>query len=146
VKTLRAQGDTALYDAVRRGVALSDEASGDEGATRAVVVLSDGYATTGGPLDRLIEMIDTRTEARVSWTGIQDAPPSTESDENLSKRRVRGDQLLVETGHPVQIFFVGFGEADIDVGRVLAQSTSGEYVGSTDQDLAAVIADLGPYF
>jgi Ca-activated chloride channel family protein len=146
VKTLRARGDTALYDAVRRGVVLSDEAPGDEGATRAVVVLSDGYATTGGPLDGLIEMIDTRTEARVSWTGIQDAPPSTESDANLPKRRVRGDQLLVETAHPVQVFFVGFGEADIDVGRVLAQSTSGEYVGSTDQDLAAVIADLGPYF
>jgi hypothetical protein len=144
VDELHAQGNTALYDAVRHGIELTDGAQGDEGATRAVVVLSDGEATAGSRLDELIRMIDTHSEATASWSGKADRPQA--GDQFVAKRHLRGDQLLVPTAHPVQVFFVGFGEADIAVGRVLAQATSGEYVGSTDQDLAAVIADLGPYF
>jgi Ca-activated chloride channel family protein len=147
VDALHADGQTDLYDAVRRGIAMSDDTQGPDGATRAVVVLSDGYATAGGQLDQLVRMIDRKSEAGISWTGIGEALPSAESDGVVvAKGRVRGDKLLVSTAHPVQVFFVGFGEADIDVGRVLAQATGGEYVGSTEQDLAAVITDLGPYF
>ena len=46
----------------------------------------------------------------------------------------------------LQVFFLGFGEADINVGRILAEATGAEYQGSTDEDLAAVIEALSGYF
>ena len=41
---------------------------------------------------------------------------------------------------------IGFGDADINVGRVLAQATGGEFQGSTDKDLSNVLEALGPTF
>jgi Ca-activated chloride channel family protein len=146
VDSLEADGSTALYDAVRRGVQVVDEEPGDDKVTRAVVVLSDGQMTDGMPLDELVEMIDRRTEQPIHWSGRMGENPTGENDGAFPKRRVRGEELLGEHEHPVQVFFVGFGDADIDVGRVLAQATHGEYIGSTNEDLAAVIAELGPYF
>ena len=46
----------------------------------------------------------------------------------------------------MQIFFLGFGDADIQIGRILAEATGAEYQGSTDEDLAAVIEALSGYF
>ena len=46
----------------------------------------------------------------------------------------------------VQVFFLGFGEADVHIGRILAEATGAEYQGSTDDDLAAVIEELSGYF
>ena len=48
--------------------------------------------------------------------------------------------------NPVQVFFLGFGDADIHIGRILAQATHAEYLGSTEEDLAAVIEELSGYF
>lgn len=144
VRRLSAIGETALYDAVQRGIEMVDAGDGD--VTRAVVVLSDGQATAGQlKLDDLIE-IQCRDERRCNWSGMQDERPTNAAGEGVSKRSLRGVGLKVGTQHPVQIFFVGFGDADIDVGRLMAQATSGEYIGSTDEDLAKVIEALGPSF
>ena len=47
VESLNASGGTALYDAIRGGIELSDRAAGAADAIRAVVVLTDGKATAG---------------------------------------------------------------------------------------------------
>ena len=47
VKGLRAPGETALYDAVRRGIEMVDHADANKDATRAVVILSDGQSDVG---------------------------------------------------------------------------------------------------
>ena len=43
------------------------------------------------------------------------------------------------------MFFIGFGSADIDVGRILAGATDAEYI-RTEEDLAAVIEEPSGYF
>ena len=123
-----------------------DAAPGDEDSTRAVVVLSDGQATTGTlKLDDLID-VRCRDERQCKWTGSLNSTPTNAAGEGVPKRSVTGSGLKIPTQHPVQIFFVGFGDADINVGRLMAQATSGEYIGSTAEDLASVIEALGPYF
>ena len=59
---------------------------------------------------------------------------------------VSGEALQLPHDHPVQVFFLGFGEADVHIGRILAQATGAEYQGSTDEDLATVIEALSGYF
>ncbi len=55
--------------------------------------------------------------------------------------------LAIETEHPVQIFFIGIGEdADLDVGRILAEATGAEFQGVSDEDLASVLAEYSKYF
>src|SRR5207249_664882 len=103
--------------------------------------------------DQLVAMKD-RHEADVQWCGKEAGTPGSSPavnsvDKRVPKTSLRGDgrgALLLESAPSVQIFFVGFGDADIDVGRLMAQATGGEYVGSTEADLAALIASLGQYF
>jgi Ca-activated chloride channel family protein len=147
VAKLTPGGGTALFDAVVKAVALTDAADGSEnGATRAVVVLSDGQdnAISGARLDDIVTM--SRNEVHVTWSGRQDERPGADDGKPVAKRSVVGDGFRMSTRQPVQIFFIGFGDADIDVGRVMAQATSAEFQGSTDEDLAAVIEEFGAYF
>ena len=49
--------------------------------------------------------------------------------------------------HPVHIFFVGVGsDADIQVGRILADATNSAYQETTEKSLAAVLEAFGKYF
>ena len=64
----------------------------------------------------------------------------------IPREDVVGAALGLETNNDVQVFFLGFGDADINIGRILAEATGAEYQGSTDSDLAAVIEELSGYF
>jgi hypothetical protein len=147
---MEADGGTALYDAVSRGIQLTDDAAGDAGATRAVVVLSDGEATEGGCLSDLVKMRSTREdEAQISeYCGqFGNGDPVDDNGHAVPLEEVSGESpLKLSTDHDVQIFFVGFGESDVNIGRILAQATGAEYQGSTEKDLAAVIEALSGYF
>jgi hypothetical protein len=44
------------------------------------------------------------------------------------------------------VFFIGVGEANLQVGRILAEATGAEYKGTTDEDLEKVIGEFGDYF
>jgi Ca-activated chloride channel family protein len=124
IKNLRANGNTALYDAVKQAVILSDKADPAAKATRAIVVLSDGESNSG----------------TASQNDIVSLRPGTTSGAEAEY------QLAVPHDHAVQIFFIGFGDADINIGRIMAQATGAEYQSSTNEDLAAVIDEFGAYF
>jgi hypothetical protein len=64
----------------------------------------------------------------------------------ISLNDVIGSSLKVPTKHPVQVFFIGIGDADINVGRILAQATGAEYQGATEKDLAEVLEAFSKYF
>ena len=65
----------------------------------------------------------------------------------VEKGDVTGSSLAIETEHPVQIFYIGIGDdADLDVGRMLAQATGAEFQGVAEEDLAAVLAEFSKYF
>ena len=76
----------------------------------------------------------TRKRARQPWR---------QNGEDVAVEDVRGTGPKV--ADDVQIFFLGFSEADINIGRILADATQGEYR-QTDEDLATVIQALSGYF
>ena len=47
----------------------------------------------------------------------------------------------------MQIFFIGIGDdADMQVGRLLAEATGAEFQGAREDQIAAVLAEFGKYF
>ena len=150
VQEMRARGETALYDAIKAGVELTDAAEGDGDAIRAVIVLTDGRANRCSThLDDIIRMeANERQIQKIS--GCEDDPSVVDEDGmSVSKQDVVGTDLAIETndGHDIQIFFIGIGEdADMDVGRVLAQATGAEFQGVAEDDLANLLAKFSGYF
>ena len=59
---MQASGETALYDAVKTAVEMTDAAQGDERAIRAVVVLTDGQANRGTTVLHDIIRMESRKE------------------------------------------------------------------------------------
>jgi hypothetical protein len=44
------------------------------------------------------------------------------------------------------VFFIGVGDADLEIGRIIAEATGAEFRGVTEEDLANVLAVFGKYF
>ncbi len=64
----------------------------------------------------------------------------------VAKADVRGSGLG-NTRHPVHIFYVGVGsDADMEVGRLLAEATADAYMRAGEKDLAAILEQFGKYF
>lgn len=144
VDGMHASGDTALFSAIAQASELTANTDGDEDALRAVVVLSDGEATSGRCLDTVIEL-RTIDELPVQFCGTKGAD-ATSGGAKVDLDDVVGYGLATAPSHEVQIFFLGFGNADFDIGRLLAQATDAEYQGQTEADLAKVIEQLSGYF
>jgi hypothetical protein len=148
VEGLNASGGTALYDAVRTAVEVADNAEGPPDAIRAVVILTDGRATAG--MTGLSDLVNLSSRAEVdvpNCRGFEANSPCIEfGGRVISLNDVIGSSLKVPTKHPVQVFFIGIGDADINVGRILAQATGAEYQGATEKDLAEVLEAFSKYF
>ncbi|TAK21266.1 MAG: VWA domain-containing protein [Chloroflexota bacterium] len=148
VEDARAGGGTALYDAIRAGVEMTNAASGDPDTIRGVVVLTDGMANAGRTgLDGLIQMT-SRNELPIQiFRGFAgDSEAQEEGGRRVDRASLNGKGLALQTRHPVLIFFIGIGEADLEVGRLIAEATGATFHGATEKDLAAVIGQFGKYF
>ena len=148
VENMRAQANTALYDAIRAAIEMTDAAPGEPDAIRGVVVLTDGRANEGQTdLDDLIQMMSRDEIAIKSFTGFQDARALDVNGMYVSIDQVTGHSLAAEARHPVQIFFIGIGAgADMHVGRLLAEATGAEFQGAAEDDLAKVLEEFSKYF
>ncbi|MGZ6222632.1 MAG: extracellular solute-binding protein [Syntrophales bacterium] len=148
VREMRAQSDTALYDGIKRGIELTDQATGEANAIRAVVVLTDGQANTGTTkLDALITMISRNEVAIEQFGGFQNESGIEQGGRTVSRQEIIGQGLAIGTNHPVQIFFIGIGaDADMEVGRILSQATGAEFQGVTEKDLANLLEQFSKYF
>ena len=147
---MRARGETALYDAIKAGIELTDAAEGDEDAIRAVIVLTDGRANQCSThLDDIIHM-EANEKRILKYSGCESDPAVVNQDgRSVDKKDVVGTGLAIKTNehHDIQIFFIGIGEdADMDVGRVLAQATGAEFQGVAEDDLANLLAEFSGYF
>ncbi len=150
VHALRAGGETALYDAIKAGIEMTDTAEGPPNAIRAVVVLTDGRANRGRTrLDDLIKLM-SRDEVSVAFSGMDGESAYDTRGNQVGKESIVGIRLAVPSGHPdqpVQVFFIGIGDdADLDIGRLLAGATSAEFQGVTEEDLAHLLAEISGYF
>ena len=149
VHEVRAWGETALYDAIRAGIEMTDAAEGEEAAIRAVVVLTDGRANRGrNKLHDLIQMSSSDETAIRQFAGFEDDSSAVAEDGAvIGKANVIGDRLAIGTRHTVQVFYIGIGDdADMDVGRILAEATGAEFQGVTEDDLANVLEEFSKYF
>lgn len=149
VDKMRAQGDTALYDAIIEGIRMTDATIGEENSIRAVVVLTDGKCNKGSQeLDSIIKMMSTDEVNIIQFSGMENE--STGSDERgsrVNKNDIIGFDLKIVTTHDIQIFFIGIGgDADMEVGRILSEGTGAEYQGVTEGDLANVMEEFSKYF
>jgi hypothetical protein len=82
------------------------------------------------------------------FRGFQDDQAAVdEQGRHIDKKDIIGTTLDIEVHHPVQIFFIGIGEdADMEVGRMLAEATGAEFQGTTKKDLAGVLEAFSKYF
>ena len=149
VGKLRADGQTALYDAVKAGVEMTDAVEGEPDAIRAVVVLTDGQANKGSTgVDDIIRMSSSSESPIVDFPGfVTDLFGRDASGRLIAKSDMIGSSLALLTEHEVQIFFIGIGEdADLDIGRMLAGATSAEFQGTAEDDLANLLEEFSKYF
>lgn len=148
VERMQARGGGALYDAIRAGIDMVDTAAAEQEAIRGVVVLTDGQANRGQiALHDLVRMM-SRDEVPIrEFRGFEDdAFAIDELGRSVPKGDLVGTGLAPRTRHPVLIFFVSLGDADLEVGRILAEATGAASQGARVQDLASVIAEFGKYF
>ena len=63
---------------------------------------------------------------------------------SIDEKDVIGTGLSIQTCHPdIQIFFIGIGDdADLNVGRMLAQATGAEFQGVAQDDLANILEEF----
>lgn len=150
VEEIKVQGNTALYDAIKTGIEMTDiVVPGENNAIRAVVVLTDGHANKGSTeLDDLIQMVSRDEASILQFHGFQNDTMGWDyNGRQVLKQDIIGYKLMIPTQHPVQIFFIGIGgDADIEVGRMLAQATGAEFQGVTDEDLAQLLEEFSKYF
>ena len=148
VYELAAEGGTALYNAIKAGIEMTDAAPGEENAIRGVVVLTDGKANEGPTqLDGLIRMMSNREIAIKAFTGFEQRAATDVSGRTVNIKDIMGTKLAMETLHHIQIFFIGIGEdADLQVGRLLAEASGAEYQGAAEKDLAEVLEAYSKYF
>jgi hypothetical protein len=147
-KRMRADGSTELYTALQDAIRMTDEAPADPDATRGVVVLTDGKATGGVRLDRLIQLM-TRDETPIrECAGFESFPICVGGNgANVNRKDVLGTGIALQTKHPIHIFYVGIGgDADLEIGRILAEATHSAYRATTAENLAAVLEAFGKYF
>jgi Ca-activated chloride channel family protein len=148
VERLRAGGGTALYDAIAAAISLTDTAVGPPDAIRAVVVLTDGRANDGRmKLDGLIHMTSRNEVPIAGCRGFQDDEVCLDvTGRSVPMGEVIGSHVVYTTANPIQIFFIGIGDADLQIGRVLSEASGAEFLGVTEKDLAQVLEEFSKYF
>ena len=149
VLRVEAEGQTALYDAIKEAIEMTDAADGLADAIRAVVVLTDGQANKGQiRLDNLIQLTSSNEQPIREFRGYSnDSWAVDEAGVMVPKTDLTGGWLAIETRHPIQIFFIGIGDdADLAVGRLLAEATGAEFQGVAENDLANILAEFSKYF
>jgi Ca-activated chloride channel family protein len=143
-----ASGGTALYDAIAEAIRMTDQAAGDSDTIRGVVVLTDGQANGGRLwLHDLVNMSSRQEVPIAIFQGRENvAEGQNVQGQRVLKKDILGSSLKLQTRNPIHIFFVGVGEADLEVGRILAEATGSAYQGTTESSLAAVLERFGKYF
>jgi Ca-activated chloride channel family protein len=148
VERAKPMGGTHLYSALLEGIRMADSAPADPDAVRGVVVLTDGKANGGQPLHSVIRLMSTGEQPVPSCTGFESEGGCRDAGgASFRKQELIGGGLAVQTRHPIHIFYVGIGkDADLEVGRMLAEATGAAYQGTTEKSLSAVIETFGAYF
>ena len=134
----RADGGTALYDAVRVAIGMVDSLALETEAICGVVLLTDGVRTAGRV--KLSDLVTLMTREETTVTSFEG-----KGDEH--KTDLLGTRLAMPTRAPVHIFSVALGDdADLEVLRILAEATNSTFNKATEKDLVQILERFGKYF
>jgi Ca-activated chloride channel family protein len=134
----RADGGTALYDAVKAAIGMIDAVALETEAIRGVVLLTDGVRTAGRVKLSDVVSLMTRQEMAVNHF---------EGGEKENKSQLLGTKLAIATKYPVHIFAIALGDdADLEVLRILAEATNSTFNKASEKDLAQILERFGKYF
>ena len=128
---------------------MTDAAPGEVDAIRGVVVLTDGRASRGQTLLHDLIRMMSRDEVPIKEFAAfeNESLALDELGRNVNKEEITGTGLAINTRHHIQIFFIGIGDdADMDVGRMLAEATGAEFQGVTEEDLANLLEVISKWF
>ena len=143
-----ASGQTELYDAIADGMRMTDQAQAADDAIRGIVVLTDGQANGGRLwLHDLVNMSSRQEVQITNFLGKEGAGDGQDAQgRTVPKKDILGSSVKLQVAHPLHIFFVGVGDADLEIGRILAEATGSAFQGATEAGLAAVVEKFGKYF
>ena len=134
----RADGGTALYDAVKVAIEMVDRMVLQEDAIRGVVLLTDGMRNAGQV--RLSDLVTLMTRNEISVSQFS-------GDEKETKTHLLGTRLAVATKYPIHIFSVALGQdADLEVLRIFSEATNSTFNKASEKDLAQILERFGKYF
>ena len=113
-------------------------------------MLTDGRANRYDVrLHDLIKMESSIEEAKIPFFGgcENDPPAVDEAGRRVEKVDMIGAEPAIDTVHQIQVFFIGIGnDADLEVGRMLAEATGAEFQGVSEDNLANVLEEFSGYF
>jgi Ca-activated chloride channel family protein len=134
----RADGGTALYDAIKVAIGMVEAVALDTEPIYGVVLLTDGVRTAGKV--RLSDLVTLMTRREVIVSQF-------EGNEGESKTELLGTKLAIATKSPVHIFSVALGDdADLEVLRILSEATNSTFNKASEKDLAQILERFGKYF
>lgn len=140
---------SAMYEAIRAAVEMTDAAQAEADAIRGVVLLAGGRASIGAPLHDVVQLVSPAGRAITSCAGFdKEADCLDDRGEPVPLRLIHPTGWVFPTRHSVHVFYVGIGDgADLEVGRLLAEATPGSsFEGTSERDLANVIGRFSTHF
>ncbi len=149
LRRMQPTSGSVLLGAVAEGVEMAARAPAPERAIRGVVVLAGGPASSGVYLNDLVKMASPQGKEIGHCRGFErEAQCVDENGEAVDRAQVKGVRLTAEGAEAIKVYFIGIGmnQADLDVGRILAEATRSNFVGTTADDLATVVGVFKGYF
>jgi Ca-activated chloride channel family protein len=140
---------SALFGAIATAVDLAARAPAPSKAIRGVVVLTGGPASTGPRLSDLVIMTSPQGKLITNCSGFgADTRCVDQNGQQVDRASVTGVRLTANGAGAIKVYFIGIGmsDVDLDVGRILAEATHSNFLGTTVSDLADVVRVFKGYF
>jgi hypothetical protein len=141
-------GGSALFDAIAQAMDMAAGAPAPERAIRGVVVLAGGPARSGAGLSDLAKMASGGKQIRTCRGFEGETHCLDQAGQAVDRAKVTGVPSSSDATGGVKVYFIGIGmsDADLEVGRILAEATHSNFVGTTVKDLSTVVGVFKGYF
>jgi Ca-activated chloride channel family protein len=141
-------GGSDLFDAIAQGVTMAATAAAPEKSIRGVVVLAGGPASSGSFLSDLVTMAVGGKQIR-TCRGFEGETQCVDEDgRSVDRATITGVPSVSDGAGAVKVYFIGIGMSDTDlqIGRIIAETTRSNFVGTTVKDLSTVVGVFKGYF
>ena len=148
IRQAAVSGGSDLFDAIGHGIDMAATAPAPEKSIRGVVVLAGGPATSGSPLSDLAKMTAGGKQIGIC-RGFEGETQCIDADgRSVDRSAVTGVPSTTYGAAAIKVYFIGIGmnDTDLQVGRILAEATRSNFVGTTVKDLSTVVGVFKGYF